>query len=319
MGIRIERADGTRTDSCWEVRRRRMFPIVIGAVFTTLVISGCGGSAEYAAKSTYAGSGGSGASYVTADAPAAMESQSYTRGGGTSANDTRHEAVNPTTPTERPGLGTGWGESRTSHVHEVAFERDGSSPFASGTLHYNDVHGVEALASYHQAVAGGFFHDVAEAGGAITVSIVGQNGSALDALKMGDRTYVIGHEGERYSIVLTNHTNHRFESIATVDGLDVVNGRPASIDNRGYILAPFARLEIDGFRQTSDAVAAFRFSRVSESYAAQTSGDRNVGVIGVAFFAERGDSFSPWSFDELRARDTANPFPVDARFARPPH
>src|SRR5450432_98037 len=103
--------------------------IVIGAVFTTLVISGCGGAADYAAKSSYAGSGGSGASYVTADAPAAMEAQSSTHGGGASTNDSsRHEALNPTTPTERPGLGTGWGESRTSHVHEVAFERDGTSP-----------------------------------------------------------------------------------------------------------------------------------------------------------------------------------------------
>ncbi len=222
------------------------------------------------------------------------------------------------TQQERPGLGTGWGEARSSHVHEVAFERDSSTPFALGTLHYNDRRGVEALASYHQAVTGGFFHDVPEAGGAITVSVVGENGSPLDALKVGDRTYVIGHDGERYSIVLTNHTNHSFESVATVDGLDVVNGRPAALDNRGYILSPWARLEIDGFRRSQDAVAAFRFSRVADSYAAQTSGDRNVGVIGVAFFSQRGDSFQPWTFDELRTRDTANPFPVDLRFAQPP-
>ena len=65
-------------------------------------------------------------------------------------------------------------------------------------------------------------------------------------------------------------------------------------------------------------MAAFRFSKTGESYAAQTSGDRNVGVIGVAFFAERGDAFQPWSFDELRTRDTANPFPVDPRWAQPP-
>jgi len=161
--------------------------------------------------------------------------------------------------------------------------------------------------------------NVPEAGGAITVAVVGESGSPLDALKVGDRTYVIGHDGERYSIVMTNHTNHRFESIATVDGLDVVNGHPASMDYRGYILAPFARLEIDGFRQSQSSVAAFRFSRVSESYAAQTSGDRNVGVIGVAFFSERGDSFTPWTFDELQKRDTASPFPSDLRFAQPPN
>jgi hypothetical protein len=291
-------------------------------LLSTVVLAACGGSAEYA-KSSYAPSYGGGGGYggaapesIQADtgghsaaAPTAMES----RGGG---GESRSEALNQAP--ERPGLGTGWGETRVSRVHEVSFDRETSTPFAVGMLHYNDRSGVEALASYHQAVAGGFMHDVPQAGGAITVSIVGENGAPLDALKVGDRTFVIGHDGERYSIVMTNHTNHRFESVATVDGLDVVNGRPASLDNRGYILAPFARLEIDGFRQSQAAVAAFRFSRTSQSYAAQTSGDRNVGVIGVAFFSERGDSFTPWTLDELHTRDTANPFPVDLRFAQPP-
>ena len=291
-------------------------------LLSTVLLAACGGSAEYA-KSSYAPSYGGGGSY-TGSAPASVQADSsgsasaptateHSRGGGA---EPRQEALNQAP--ERPGLGTGWGETRVSHVHEVSFDRESSTPFAVGMLHYNDRAGVQALASYHQAVAGGFMHDVPEAGGAITVSIVGENGAPLDALKVGDRTFVIGHDGERYSIVMTNHTNHRFESVATVDGLDVVNGRPASLDNRGYILAPFARVEIDGFRQSQAAVAAFRFSRVSESYAAQTSGDRNVGVIGVAFFSERGDSFTPWTLDELRTRDTANPFPVDLRFAQPP-
>jgi hypothetical protein len=43
---------------------------------------------------------------------------------------------------------------------------------------------------------------------------------------------------------------------------------------------------------------------------------RNVGVIGVAFFAERGDSFVDPS--ETRLRDRASPFPADPHFAQPP-
>jgi hypothetical protein len=284
-----------------------------------VLLTACGG-AEYA-KSSYAPSYGGGGTTpsnysVSAQAPTPTESRSAYTGGGASDERPQEQAQNQAP--ERPGLGTGWGETRESHVHEVSFDRDGSAPFAVGALHYNDRHGVEALAAYHQAVTGGFMHDVPEAGGAITVAVVNESGSPLDALKVLDRTYVIGQEGARYEIVITNHTNHRFESIATVDGLDVVNGRPASMDNRGYILGPFARLEIDGFRQSQSAVAAFRFSRTSESYAAQTSGDRNVGVIGVAFFSERGDSFTPWTFDELQKRDTASPFPNDIRFAQPP-
>jgi hypothetical protein len=292
---------------------------VLGGLVAVGLLAGCGGG-EYGSHASYAPGynaspaaesayGGGAPASVHAEAAPAPESRG---GGAPQALNERPEVR------ERPGLGTGWGETRYSHVHEVEFERDGTTPFAVGTLHYNDLQGVQALASYHQAVTGGFFHEVPEAGGAITVSIVNENGQPLDALKVGDRTYVVGHEGQRYSIVMTNHTNHRFESVATVDGLDVINGRPASLDDRGYILTAFGHLQIDGFRRSNDAVAAFRFSRTSESYAAQTSGDRNVGVIGVAFFAERGDSFTPWTLDELHTRDTASPFPGDMRFAQPP-
>ena len=102
----------------------------------------------------------------------------------------------------------------------------------------------------------------------------------------------------------------------TVDGLDVINGKPGTTESRGYVLLPFATLEIEGFRQSTSAVAAFRFASVSESYAAQTGSARNVGVIGIALFGERGDSFVSQS--ELRLRDTASPFPADPRFAQPP-
>jgi len=224
-----------------------------------------------------------------------------------------------TPPRERPGLGTEWGETRSSHVHDVTFVRgDEDHPFAVASLHYNDRAGVEALAAYH-ADRTPRFRDVSAAGGAISVSIRDENGEPLQALHVAERTYVMGSAGQRYSIVLTNHTGHRFEAVATVDGLDVINGRTGSLDQRGYVLMPFATLEIDGFRQSKDAVAAFRFSKVADSYAAQTGSARNVGVIGVAFFSERGDVLNPISEDELRTRDTASPFPgADPRFARPP-
>jgi hypothetical protein len=77
---------------------------------------------------------------------------------------------------------------------------------------------------------------------------------------------------------------------------------------------PRATFEIDGFRQSDDQVAAFRFAKVRDSYAARRGDARNVGVIGIAFFAERGDD---WDEGELRTRETASPFP-DERFAPPP-
>ena len=234
----------------------------------------------------------------------------------------------PPEPQSRPGLGTEWGEARESHVHDVSFTRvHPDEPFALAQLFYNDRPGIEAQAAFHPGERA--FHDILvwsrpgsggagdlpSVGGAITVSLRNGWGSPLEAMHLGNRTYVIGQEGERYSVVIANHTPKRFEAVATVDGLDVINGSAGTFENRGYVIMPWASLEIDGFRQSEDAVAAFRFAKVRDSYAAQRGADRNVGVIGVAFFAEEGDNWLTW--DTWR-RETASPFPTDPRFAPPP-
>ncbi|MBX3185653.1 MAG: hypothetical protein KF819_01505 [Labilithrix sp.] len=217
-------------------------------------------------------------------------------------------------PSQRPGLGTEFGEARVSRVHDVTFVRDSSRPFAVASFNYNDRRGVDALASMASRRDGG--RSIGAGGGAVTISIRDANGDPLEAVHVGDRTFVVGQAGQRYTIVLQNHTSHRFEAVGTVDGLDVINGKPGTFDNRGYVLMPFATLEIEGFRTSTTNVAAFRFAAVADSYAAQTGNARNVGVIGLAFFSERGDPFIPES--ETRMRDTASPFPADPRFAQPP-
>jgi hypothetical protein len=242
--------------------------------------------------------------------PPAEESAPDTAGGGTQGQT--WSAQQPA-PEDRPGLGTEWGETRESHVSEVAFFRaDPDRPFATANLFYNDWQGVQALAAFH---GGQRFRDIPAAGGAITVSIRNAYGEPLDAMHVGDRTYVIGQQGERYTIRIENHTPRSFEAVATVDGLDVLNGRTGSFANRGYVIGAWDSLDIDGFRQSEDEVAAFRFAKVRDSYASQTGHARNVGVIGVAFFAKRGDD---WNVRELQTRDTASPFPGEGRFARAP-
>ncbi len=46
---------------------------------------------------------------------------------------------------KRPGLGTEFGEQRSSHVDEVAFERAGSSPSSVLSVRYNDRAGLRAM------------------------------------------------------------------------------------------------------------------------------------------------------------------------------
>jgi len=56
---------------------------------------------------------------------------------------------------------------------------------------------------------------------------------------------------------------------------------------------------------------------VRNSYSNQKHGEtRNVGVIGVAAFNERGTSPASWPIGDTRSRLQADPFP--GRFATPP-
>jgi hypothetical protein len=303
------------------------------------LLAGCGGgSSAYAPSYTPSGYGAADG-YATGSAP----SYGAAPNARTASAPQTGVSVAPVPPprvdgdepvavneSQRPGLGTEWGETRYSRVHDVSFLRsDELHPFGVAMLNYNDRAGVDALAARESVRNTGYFREVPAGGGAIVVSIRGENGDLLPAIKVSDRTFVIGQEGQRYSIVMTNRTNHRFEAVATVDGLDVVNGQVGDLHNRGYVLMPYATVEVDGFRQSHEAVAAFRFARVSDSYAAQTVGDRHVGVIGVAFFSERGDVFTtpysapialppPPDATDLQLRETASPFPNDPRFARPP-
>src|SRR5204863_536872 len=80
----------------------------------------------------------------------------------------------------------------------------------------------------------------------------------------------------------------RIEAVVSVDGRDVIDGKPADWHgNRGYLVPAWSSVDIDGWRLSQREAAAFRFSTVSDSYAAKTGNAREVGVIGVAIFPER--------------------------------
>jgi hypothetical protein len=110
----------------------------------------------------------------------------------------------------------------------------------------------------------------------------------LPTFYQGGRSYVMGVIGDRYRIRISNPTSRRVEAVVSVDGLDAIDGKTASYDDkRGYVIPPWGDLTIDGFRTSLDHVATFRFSSVRDSYAGRKGQDRNVGVIGIAFFPER--------------------------------
>ena len=103
------------------------------------------------------------------------------------------------------------------------------------------------------------------------------------------RAWVLGEMGERYAVRVRNQTGRRIEAVVTVDGRNVLDGQVGDFrTQRGYLVDAYGSVTIDGFRQSLDAVATFRFGHVEDSYAARMGDARNVGVIGVAVFPERG-------------------------------
>ncbi len=295
---------------------------------TALVATACGGELHGKAQSpdgharaphgAYASPTTAAAeeSYASADksapAPAAAP-PAAARGEAASAGDGAYRPT-PAPEQERPGLGTEWGETRDSRVSSAPFERqDYSTPFSTASFFYNDESGVRAMlgSGYWDRRTDG----VSTARGAITIRVVDDRGAPLPTFAAGGRSYVMGNDGARYAIRIENQTGARFEAVATVDGLDVIDGQPGSFEKRGYLVAPWSTVEIDGFRRSEAQVAAFRFGRVKDSYAAKRGSDRNVGVIGVAVFQERGSSW-PWTQRELERRDSADAFP--GRFAPAP-
>jgi hypothetical protein len=94
--------------------------------------------------------------------------------------------------------------------------------------------------------------------------------------------------GERYTLRIHNRTSRRVEAVVSVDGRDVVDGKPGDFRNKhGYLIPAYGSVDIDGWRLSQSQAAAFRFSTVAESYAARMGNAREVGVIGVAVFPER--------------------------------
>lgn len=217
-------------------------------------------------------------------------------------------------PTYRPGLGTEFGEQRSSQISFVQFQRASQAPFATVALNYNDSQGVSAMVSHDMARGAAMSPVGIDPRGELTISIVDEFGRPLPAMSIGGRIYIVGEAGRRYSIQVRNNGPRRFEIVASVDGLDVMDGREASFAKRGYIAGPYQSFNIDGFRTSEAQVAAFRFGSVRNSYAARTGSARNVGVIGVALFSEMGVNY--WDENEIHLRQEADPFP--GRFSQPP-
>lgn len=217
-------------------------------------------------------------------------------------------------PAPRPGLATGWGDEKKSAITGQSFVRSSSKPAGTDVIYYNDKQGIKAMTTELTRVEG----LQTAAGGLVEWGVKGRLGF-LDTYKEGSsgflmnssfgRRLVAGDTNSTYTIVVRNRSKSTLEIVASVDGLDVMDGKAASFSKRGYLIEPGATLEIDGFRTSEHTVAEFKFSSVSNSYANLRHGNtRNVGVLGLAVFTQKGVNPWTWMPAEISRRSQARAF-----------
>ena len=213
----------------------------------------------------------------------------------------------------RQGLATQAGYETTSQVSDTAFYRKTTGqPDAVDSFHYNDEAGAKAMAD---ALGGGSKKrgNFSMAGGRLEVALKGSYSGPYDRYEAGGKRIVIGQPGSSYDILLSNRTKHAVEVVASVDSLDVMDGRSASVTKRGYIIPAKGNLTIDGFRVNAQSVKQFVFGSVDSSAAAMAGAARNVGVIGLAIYDEDEAQAKLARLVEASKRGAANPFSASLR------
>ena len=122
----------------------------------------------------------------------------------------------------------------------------------------------------------------------VDVQVLNQDtGGLLPLLPHAGRDYIEGQPGHRFAVVLQNQTAERVLAVLSVDGVNAISGQTAGAQQAGYVLEPWQRIEVRGWRKSYSDIAEFYFTDLPDSYAARTGRPQNVGVIGVAAFRER--------------------------------
>lgn len=100
------------------------------------------------------------------------------------------------------------------------------------------------------------------------------------------KTYVEGRRSRKYQIKFRNNRSERVLVVPSVDGLSVIDGKPATSSSSGYVVEAYSSLTISGWRTSLSEVREFEFSGKGSSFAGKTEGEQNCGVIGAQVFSE---------------------------------
>ncbi|MBF0657360.1 hypothetical protein IPZ60_01240 [Psychrobacter sp. NG25] len=201
---------------------------------------------------------------------------------------------------ESERLGTKWGDDVNSEVTTVDLRRTNPEPIEQMQVRYAD-----------KSYTGRAVNSMSLLAGKVEFSAATDAGK-LSLYRNAGNYYLQGQAGQAYRLVYHNNSANTYEIVASVDGLNVLDGSAASRYDSGYVLEPNDDLVIEGFRKSQSSVASFIFSKPDDAYAANTQSGSisNTGVIGTAIY-ELYDPTKP-------KPQQPQAYPADNGYAKPP-
>jgi hypothetical protein len=144
-----------------------------------------------------------------------------------------------------------------------------------------------ALAGPAMAHSRGLFETPA-APVAVSVELDGQPAPLFPAPDGSGRYYLEARPGCRYSVSLANRTGERIGVVLAVDGLNAISGERDAGRGRMYVLDPWQRTTVQGWRTSLQEIRRFTFVDERASYASRSGkANEKMGWIEVVAYRER--------------------------------
>lgn len=141
-------------------------------------------------------------------------------------------------------------------------------------------------------------------------------GKSLREVEHKGVTYIEGRRKSTYELWFRNNSYSRILVVPSVDGLSVMDGKPAGVDSSGYVVEPRGEITIPGWRLNNTSAASFEFlprgDKQNPTYveALKSEGvnldEKNQGLIGFMVFREeiRIPVIRPnWTYIDHSVRD----------------
>jgi len=113
------------------------------------------------------------------------------------------------------------------------------------------------------------------------------NGRKVKEYRHNGLTFIEAKEGTEFSIEVKNHLGARVLAIVSIDGLDIIEGKPATAKSKGYIVGANSCETFNGWRVNDNQVGAFKFTTSDKSYATERGVGQNNGVIAIKLIEEK--------------------------------